>query len=119
MPHTLIPARFWVLARFAVLYSFCRAVNGRSQFDVPRELGATATVLEIALTAFGATPPSLELASPLSSGDSRSAPRISSPRAASSQSATELGTTSGPVVPLHPGGRMPLATEVGWTDGAR
>jgi MFS family permease len=48
-----IPQRFWVYAGFAVLYGICETVNGNwSQLDMTRDLGASATVASIALTAF-------------------------------------------------------------------
>jgi MFS family permease len=53
--RTVIPARFWVFAGFAVLYGICETVNGNwSQLDMTRELGATTTVAAFALTAFWA-----------------------------------------------------------------
>jgi fucose permease len=48
-----IPQRFWVYAGFAVLYGVCETVNGNwSQLDMTREVGASATVAALALTAF-------------------------------------------------------------------
>jgi Major Facilitator Superfamily len=48
-----IPQRFWVYAGFAVLYGICETVNGNwSQLDMTREVGASATVASLALTAF-------------------------------------------------------------------
>ncbi len=48
-----IPQRFWVYAGFAVLYGICETVNGNwSQLDMTREVGASATVAALALTAF-------------------------------------------------------------------
>jgi MFS family permease len=53
--RTGIPNRFWVYAAFAVLYGVCETVNGNwSQLDMTRELGASATVAALALTAFWA-----------------------------------------------------------------
>jgi Major Facilitator Superfamily len=48
-----IPQRFWVYAGFALLYGICETVNGNwSQLDMTREVGASATVASLALTAF-------------------------------------------------------------------
>src|SRR5262249_46606027 len=50
-----IPARFWIYAGFAVLYGVCETVNGNwAQLDMTSELGASATVASLALTAFWA-----------------------------------------------------------------
>jgi hypothetical protein len=50
-----IPRRFWMYAAFALLCGICETVNGNwSQLDMTRELGASATVAAIALTAFWA-----------------------------------------------------------------
>ncbi len=51
--RTGIPQRFWLYAGFAVLYGICETVNGNwSQVDMTREVGASATVASLALTAF-------------------------------------------------------------------
>jgi fucose permease len=48
-----IPSRFWVYATFAVLYGVCETLNGNwSQLDMTGELGASATIASLALTAF-------------------------------------------------------------------
>ena len=48
-----IPARFWVFAAFAVLYGMCETMNGNwSQIEMTRQIGASATVASLALTAF-------------------------------------------------------------------
>ena len=48
-----IPRRFWVYAAFALIYGICETVNGNwSQLDMTTELGASATVAALALTAF-------------------------------------------------------------------
>jgi len=50
-----IPRRFWVYAGFAVLYGICETVNGNwAQLDMTSELGASATLAALALTAFWA-----------------------------------------------------------------
>jgi MFS family permease len=52
---TEIPASFWGLASFAVLYGFCETMNGNwSQLDLTTNLGLSATVASLALTAFWA-----------------------------------------------------------------
>jgi len=48
-----IPKRFWIYALFAALYGIAETVNGNwSQLDMTTELGASATVASLALTAF-------------------------------------------------------------------
>jgi fucose permease len=50
-----IPSRFWLYAGFALLYGVCETMNGNwSQLDMTKDLGASATVASIALTAFWA-----------------------------------------------------------------
>jgi MFS family permease len=50
-----IPAQFWLFAGFAVLYGFCETMNGNwSQLNLTENLGLTATVASLALTAFWA-----------------------------------------------------------------
>jgi hypothetical protein len=49
-----IPAGFWVLGAFAVLYGFCETMNGNwSQLDIT-SLGVRASTASVALTAFWA-----------------------------------------------------------------
>ncbi len=51
-----IPRRFWLFAAFALLYGICETMNGNwAQLDVTKELGESATVASIALTAFWAS----------------------------------------------------------------
>src|SRR5262249_48624826 len=53
--RTRIPAQFWLFAGFAVLYGFCETMNGNwSQLNLTENLGLTATVASLALTAFWA-----------------------------------------------------------------
>jgi fucose permease len=50
-----ISGRFWVFAAFAVLYGVCETMNGNwAQLDMTRQLGASATLAALALTAFWA-----------------------------------------------------------------
>lgn len=50
-----IPARFWLYATFAVLYGACETINGNwAQVDMTRNLGASATLAALSLTAFWA-----------------------------------------------------------------
>jgi predicted MFS family arabinose efflux permease len=50
-----IPPRFWIFGGFAVLYGVCETVNGNwAQLEMTGELGASAAVASLALTAFWA-----------------------------------------------------------------
>jgi fucose permease len=50
-----IPARIWLFAAFAILYGFCETMNGNwSQLDMTQQVGASATMASVALTAFWA-----------------------------------------------------------------
>lgn len=54
-PATRTPSRFWIYAVFAALYGICETVNGNwSQLEMTRDLGASAAVASLALTAFWA-----------------------------------------------------------------
>ncbi len=50
-----IPAQFWVFAGFALLYGFCETMNGNwSQIDLTTNLGLSAALASLALSAFWA-----------------------------------------------------------------
>jgi fucose permease len=48
-----VPPRFWIFAGFAVMYGICETMNGNwAQLDMTNQLGASAAVASLALTAF-------------------------------------------------------------------
>lgn len=48
-----LPARFWLFAAFALLYGVCETINANwASLYMSRELGASATMASLALTAF-------------------------------------------------------------------
>jgi fucose permease len=50
-----IPARFWLLVAFALLYGICETMNGNwAEVDMTRHLGASVAQASLALTAFWA-----------------------------------------------------------------
>lgn len=50
-----IPSRFWIFAAFATLYGICETMNGNwASLDMTKELGASASVGSLVLTAFWA-----------------------------------------------------------------
>lgn len=50
-----LPRRFWLFAGFAVVYGICETTNGNwAQLDMTTDVGATATIASITLTAFWA-----------------------------------------------------------------
>jgi predicted MFS family arabinose efflux permease len=52
---TRLPRRFWLFAGFAVVYGICETTNGNwAQLDMTTDVGATATIASITLTAFWA-----------------------------------------------------------------
>jgi hypothetical protein len=49
------PRRFWLFGAFAVLYGICETTNGNwAQLDMTTDVGATATIASVTLTAFWA-----------------------------------------------------------------
>lgn len=51
-----IPRRFWIFAAFALLYGICETMNGNwARLVMTDDLGASATIASIALTAFWAS----------------------------------------------------------------